>query len=85
MKLFGRFDLFGKSKAFERKIEERSKRLGKGKYGRVLKMAVKPDNEEFAKVIQITGMGIILIGLLGFAVYYLWTFTGAWLKDILGL
>jgi len=78
-------DIFGKSKEIERKIEERSKRLGKGKYGRVLKMAVKPDNEEYAKVIQITGMGIILIGILGFAIYYIWTFSAAWLLDLLGL
>ena len=78
-------DIYGKSKEIERKIEERSKRLGKGKYGRVLKMAVKPDNEEYAKVIQITGMGIILIGILGFSVYYIWTFSAGWLMGLLGM
>jgi protein transport protein SEC61 subunit gamma-like protein len=78
-------DIIGKATEIQKKWEERSKRMGKGKYGRVLKMAVKPDNEEFSKVIQITGMGIILIGLLGFSVYYIWTFTGPWISRILGL
>jgi protein transport protein SEC61 subunit gamma-like protein len=77
-------DIFGKSTEIQRKLEDGSKRLGKGKYGRVLKMAVKPDNEEFSKVIQITGMGIILIGLLGFAVYYIWTFSANWFLDLIG-
>ena len=30
-------------------IEARQKRIGKGKYGRVLKMARNPTNEEYSK------------------------------------
>ena len=78
-------DIYGKAMDGQRWIEDRSKRLGKGKYGRVLKMAVKPDNEEFAKVIQITGMGIILIGALGFAIYGLWDFIIPRIAEFLGL
>jgi protein transport protein SEC61 subunit gamma-like protein len=78
-------DIFGKSNEIQRKLEERSKRIGKGKYGRVLKMAVKPDNDEYSKVIQIVGMGIILIGLLGFAIYYIWSFSAGWFMELLGL
>lgn len=78
-------DITGKVMDGQKWIEDRSRRLGKGKYGRVLKMAVKPDNEEFAKVCQVTGMGLILIGLLGFAVYYIWTFTVPWVADLLGI
>jgi protein transport protein SEC61 subunit gamma-like protein len=77
--------IYDKAVEIQRKWEERSKRLGKGKYGRVLKMAVKPDAEEYSKVIQITGMGIILIGILGFAIYYIWTFSANWFMGILGL
>ena len=43
-------------------LEARQKRIGKGKYGRVLKMARKPTNEEFNKTSKITGAGILLIG-----------------------
>lgn len=50
-------------------ITARFKRIGKGEYGRVLKMARKPTPEEYSKTVQLTGLGIILIGLLGFAIY----------------
>lgn len=53
----------------QRRIEERFQRIGKGKYSRILKMARKPTREEYRKVIAITGLGIILIGALGFAIY----------------
>lgn len=54
------------------KIEQKARRLGKGKYGRVLRMARKPTGDEYTKVIEITGAGIILIGGLGFLIYWLW-------------
>ena len=33
----------------QNRIESRRDRIGKGKYGRVLKMTRKPTNEEFSK------------------------------------
>lgn len=53
----------------QRKFEEKFQQLGKGKYSRILKMAKKPTREEYRKVITITGLGIIIIGALGFAIY----------------
>lgn len=52
-------------------IEERVRKLGKGKYGRVLKMARKPDDEEFQRISKIVGAGIILIGAVGFLIFWL--------------
>jgi protein transport protein SEC61 subunit gamma-like protein len=69
----------------QRKVEERTKRIGRGKYGRVLKMARKPDKEEFNKVIQITGIGIILIGALGFVIFLIWVYLPPILSDLLGI
>ncbi len=62
-------DIVEKSWEIQKGIEERAKRLGKGKYGRVLKMARKPTNDEYAKTVMITGIGLVLIGGLGFAIY----------------
>jgi protein transport protein SEC61 subunit gamma-like protein len=62
-------DIVDKSWDAQRRIEERMKRLGKGKYGRVLKMARKPTSDEYSKVVMITGIGIALIGALGFVIY----------------
>ena len=62
-------DIVDQSWEVQRRIEERMKRLGKGKYGRVLKMARKPTSDEYSKVVLITGLGIAAIGALGFAIY----------------
>ncbi len=53
----------------QHRIEARQDRIGKGKYGRVLKMARNPTNEEYARTSKITGAGILLIGAIGFAIY----------------
>ncbi len=56
----------------QKKIEEKAGKIGKGKYGRILKMARKPDNEEYQKTLTICIIGILLIGGLGFLIYWLW-------------
>jgi len=50
------------------KIEARVGHLGRGKYGRVLKMARKPTPEEFRKAATVTGIGIAVLGAMGFAI-----------------
>lgn len=67
-------DVVEKSWEVQKDIEERVKHVGKGKYGRVLKMARKPTNEEYIRVIQITGLGLILMGGLGFLIYWIMTY-----------
>lgn len=57
----------------QERIEQRAKRVGKGKYGRVLRMARKPDQDEFVKVSKITSIGILVLGILGFGIYWLMT------------
>jgi len=64
-------DIVDKSWEVQRRIEERAKRLGKGKDGRVIKMARKPTSDEYSKVVLITGIGLLLIGALGFAIYWI--------------
>ncbi len=66
-------------------LEARQKRIGKGKYGRVLKMARKPTNDEFAKTSKVTGAGILLVGGIGFVIYLLATQVAPWIGEMLGL
>jgi len=66
-------------------IETRQKRIGKGKYGRVLKMARNPTNEEYAKTSKITGLGMILVGGIGFLIYLIATQVAPWVGEMLGL
>lgn len=78
-------DVVKGSWTIQKKVEERLRRLGKGKYGRVLKMSRKPDKEEFLKVVQVTGIGMILIGALGFLIYLLWSYLPPMVADFLGI
>jgi protein transport protein SEC61 subunit gamma-like protein len=66
-------------------IEARQKRIGKGKYGRVLKMARNPTNEEYEKTSKITGAGILIIGGIGFLIFLLASEVAPWLGELLGL
>jgi protein transport protein SEC61 subunit gamma-like protein len=66
-------------------LEARQKRIGKGKYGRVLKMARNPTNEEYEKTSKITGAGILIIGGIGFLIFLLTTQVAPWIGELLGL
>lgn len=53
----------------QNKIERKIGGIGKGKYSRILRMAKKPTRDEYLKVVLITGVGIVLLGLVGFFIY----------------
>ncbi len=50
-------------------FDGRLRNVGHGKYGRILRMARRPTSEEYVKVLEVTWLGAILIGLTGFAIY----------------
>ena len=66
-------DIVEESWNIQGRIENRVKNFGKGKYGRVLKMTKKPETDEYIKVLQITSVGLVLMGGLGFLIYWIWT------------
>ncbi len=70
-----------KSWEIQKRIEGRTKRMGKGKYGRVLQMARKPTPDEYSKVVQVVALGILIIGLVGFVIYLIFTYVGPWLVE----
>ena len=59
------------SEKLQHMFEEKFKNFGRGKYGRILKMARKPTYEEYMKIVWITGLGMIIIGALGFLIYFI--------------
>ena len=92
MKIFNRKDKIADERSFvdkawdlQHNIEARQKRIGKGKYGRVLKMARKPTNEEYGKTSKITGAGIMLVGGLGFLIFLIAKQIAPWIAEMLGL
>lgn len=64
----------------QRKIEGKWASLGSGRYARVLRMARKPEPEEFRQSATIVLVGIAVIGGIGFAVYLLLD----WLLGVVG-
>jgi protein transport protein SEC61 subunit gamma-like protein len=74
-----------KARDLQHKIEERESRIGKGKYGRVFKMARKPTDEEYAKTSKITGAGILAVGGLGFLIFFIAKQVAPWIAQMLGL
>ena len=78
-------DLVDRSWDTQRRIEERMKRLGKGKYGRVLKMARRPTSDEYSKVVMITGLGVAAIGALGFLIYLIMRYGPDLFRGIFGI
>lgn len=92
MKLFNREKtirsdkkIIERARDLQNNLEAKRNRIGKGKYGRVLKMTHKPTNDEFSKTSKITGLGMILIGGIGFLVFLFATMVVPWISDLLGL
>ncbi|MGB1586691.1 MAG: protein translocase SEC61 complex subunit gamma [Thermoplasmatota archaeon] len=55
----------------QHKVEKKFGNIGKGKYARVLKMARKPEPEEFRQTASIVLVGIGVIGAIGFVIFLL--------------
>jgi len=56
-------------------LESQLRSLGKGRYGRVLRMAHRPNRDEYKKVVTITGIGIAILGAVGFAIMWIMTYV----------
>ena len=78
-------DIIDKSWKLQETVEEKFRGIGKGNYGRVIKMARKPEYDEYMKTCAITGAGILIIGAIGFAIYYLWVHLPDWIIEVFGL
>ena len=77
-------DIVEETWKYQHKIEDKTRHFGKGKYGRVLKMARKPTNEEFIRTLQLTSIGIVLIGGMGFLIYWCWTYLPGHIERLFG-
>ena len=69
----------------QNKLEDRFRRIGRGQYGRVLRLARKPTADEFVKSSWGVGIGIAIVGAIGFIVYYIWLKAPRIIADLLGI
>lgn len=59
---------------YQERIDSKFRGIGKGRYGRIMKMARTPNSEEYRKILTVTGIGILIIGAAGFAIMWLMTY-----------
>ena len=52
--------------AWQDSIETNVRKLGKGSWARIIRMARKPTNLEFKQTIIVCGIGMFILGLIGF-------------------
>lgn len=51
-------------------LEGRIKGLQTGSYARILKMARKPSKQEFRQTVIVCGIGMLVLGLIGFVMLW---------------
>ncbi|HEV2520621.1 MAG TPA: protein translocase SEC61 complex subunit gamma [Thermoplasmata archaeon] len=68
-----------RAKRIQDEFDGRLKTVGHGKFGRVLRMARKPTTDEYVRVLEITWLGAVLIGVVGFFIYIFFSQVGPWI------
>ncbi len=68
-----------RARQIQEEVDGRLHSVGHGKFGRILRMARRPTSEEYVKVLEVTWLGAVLIGIVGFAFYIFFTVAGPWI------
>lgn len=63
-----------KATAAQENLESKFSKLGTGKYGRIFKMCRTPSSEEYKKSLMIVAAGLAVLGVVGFAIYWLMSY-----------
>ena len=58
------------AQSWQDEIEGRVKGLQTGSYARILKMAKKPSKQEFRQTVIVCGIGMFVLGFIGFAMLW---------------
>ena len=58
----------GVAQSWQDEIEGRLKGLQTGSYARILKMAKKPSKQEFRQTVIVCGIGMFVLGAIGFVI-----------------
>ncbi len=64
-------DVVESTQRIQDRVETWLRNRRRGKYMRVLRLAVRPDNEEFSNTLKLAFAGLLLLGFSGFAIQLL--------------
>ena len=63
-----------KANAAQSRLEARFSNIGKGKYGRILRLCHTPSAADYKKTLGIVSIGLVLLGVVGFAIYWMMSY-----------
>jgi len=80
-------------KSFEQRVQDRQdwiesqfRRITRGSWARIIRMAKKPTKQEFRQTAIICGIGLFVLGAIGFAILVLMDNFFPWLiHDVFGI
>ncbi|HEB37684.1 MAG TPA: protein translocase SEC61 complex subunit gamma [Thermoplasmatales archaeon] len=81
----GKKNIIDKAWEVQKRIEDKIHNIGKGKYGRIIKMARKPTEEEYYKTLKVTFVGMLVIGGIGFTIYIIKQVVAPWILSQFGI
>lgn len=63
-----------KAQDIQTKLESKFGNIGKGKYGRILKLCHTPSADEYKKSLLIVVAGLAVFGIVGYGIYWLMSY-----------
>ena len=80
------------NRSFEERVQDRQdwiesqfRRISRGSWARIISMARKPTPQEFKQTSIICGIGLFVLGAIGFAMLVLMDNFFPWLFDVLSI
>ena len=80
------------TRTFEEKVQDRQdaieaqfRKISRGSWARIIRMARKPTAQEFKQTSIICGIGLFVLGAIGFAMLVLMDNFLPWLFDVLNI
>ena len=63
-----------KANATQAKLESKFSNIGKGKYGRIIRLCHTPSVDEYKKTLVIVTIGLLIFGVVGYGIYWLMSY-----------
>jgi len=77
-------DILESSQSLQKKVDSWFQNRRRGRYMRVLRLAVRPERDEYFNTLKLAFAGLLVLGLVGFAIQYFMegvtNWLGSWLR-----
>jgi preprotein translocase subunit Sss1 len=77
-------DILERSNAVQRRLDTWLSNRRRGRYMRVLRLAVRPEPDEYLNTLKLAFAGLLVLGLTGFMLQYAVKWISEWFGAVLG-